>query len=1705
MFRRIWIRACLLVFVIGFGSSFRISNFACKVKENSIQVTWSAIVQSGVDLNKTLSHYVISWYDLDSVTSPQYEGEDSNGKSVRHRLSGKLNGSNYEDYGNIIDNIQENVDYRVLKNTRSSYVIKELRHVRYFNVALRVIPRNNVTVDDAKWMMTCMEETGEGVPPPPLNLTAQAMSKSRVKLEWKMPRNINSRFIPRYFVQHSPINRPDRRIVNTTSKGSIPRSYVTGLSSHYIYKFRVAAVNSKHTGVFSEWVQIPLDVKRVVMSLIVVRKSDQIKFEGSLNKILPLSYLGHEKINSTEIRNGNLKIYYNLDFDVNSNISSSKVKTSFEWKWVKELTSYTKRIKVYERNACREDDVKCHAKATCTNMHGTYKCKCPDEMIDTGITGYRFPGLQCKLNTGPPASVSVEVVTPNVVRINIRRPAKIEGNLLNYQVEGRSLSDLDEENILIDVNGKTFSMSEDVGDLIPNSVYEFRARAVTSVKEGAWSPWKRVTTVCYTFEMIFAFTLDEGIDDYQAIRNEAHEKINKYVATKTRPIRVVTVTHHNVTASNFIGDGSVRVQSVIHTKPPAARMDGNDVMLNLQNSLESLFRTGFDTKLGILDSQSVIVTDINECGTKREDCYGNRCINLPGTFTCRCPHGNIDVSADYTLLRGRKCLRFDAPTSFSVSLNDPRTILLSWKLPPDMRKKQLNFWFYVQWRRKGSSASLQSRKVVMDGKNFTSEDFVMTYKVRKLQMNVIYECRVASANNHDNGTFTTWKSVKTSNFIYVAKLNLTGIVYHGELSNSNHPRAVKTAGMVRKLMDRILVNHLQSYMATGKVDFIPGVEDRTFGIANLFFDSKSRVEPQQISHTFKHSTVFEDELRLDTAAIGITDFNECNTTWEDCSAHAQCVNEAPGYKCVCKADYIDRSEHNKLPPGRVCLTEAELTTTPVQTKPTRATFSTRSTPKPPPPLPGVKIYGDAIGPNQLRLTWKRLLPLSGGTEENLNYVFQYRIKGLVEWSKVTAEGFLSHLNIANLRRNILYQVRVAEQWKGKPQVHTSYSFPIQVRTTPKSFRLYLHLPTLAPPGLTSPTTPKQAENAKGIVSDYVQRIFTSDEVLLKHAAVRFGSVGEVGLQPHPGTGSIAFMMIYFTIRSTAVVRFLEKAYKSGEGKENLNWPIHLWKLEDVNECTSPEWNDCSLHADCRNTNGSYECSCKRGFLDGGMLYNFLRGRHCVSLEQTTRTSQGTLPNNIQTLTSTTRRSSTMTEILRSNKPPVLSTSTSRDLKPQTTKQVTVTSQSKQCPRGQRKVNSICRGALEFSGEVVVMEISGVNITHVDAKGESPAKRKIRTALNHVFTSSLGKKKFLDTRVDTLMVRNNLRVAFSLFLELPNNGLRVKRQLFSFDVNDLLKPGPAKTTKLTEIEKTINSRSLRADFKDYLDKLSPLGVVTPKPGSLNSVTFDPKSAVIRDIDECQSLAKMTDCDVKLADCDNSEGSFTCQCKEYTTDLKPERPGRICKRQCETNPCFNDANCLPLKEVGQPFCECTDEYQGEFCTAKKSEASNDNTLMISLLAVAGALFIVLLCLVATCCAHRRNKRIKLQKRNGESIYNHHTLPEEVQQQQPVQTIQPNPRRPYLAKTQVIKRHVIPDDVTHGEAPPHIPTRTTSLKPRPAPRHQSLTAVVRPHARLPYGATNARTASYENTVATSKRTTSQLSSKSSSSFDSDYEEEN
>ena len=67
---------------------------------------------------------------------------------------------------------------------------------------------------------------------------------------------------------------------------------------------------------------------------------------------------------------------------------------------------------------------------------------------------------------------------------------------------------------------------------------------------------------------------------------------------------------------------------------------------------------------------------------------------------------------------------------------------------------------------------------------------------------------------------------------------------------------------------------------------------------------------------------------------------------------------------------------------------------------------------------------------------------------------------------------------------------------------------------------------------------------------------------------------------------------YFVVRDVNILTFKRLSVSFME----QNW---CYFRIDIDECSSPETNDCDVNAKCENTGGSYECSCVEGYQGDG--------------------------------------------------------------------------------------------------------------------------------------------------------------------------------------------------------------------------------------------------------------------------------------------------------------------------------------------------------------------------------------------------------------------------------------------------------------------------------------------------------------------------
>lgn len=132
-----------------------------------------------------------------------------------------------------------------------------------------------------------------------------------------------------------------------------------------------------------------------------------------------------------------------------------------------------------------------------------------------------------------------------------------------------------------------------------------------------------------------------------------------------------------------------------------------------------------------------------------------------------------------------------------------------------------------------------------------------------------------------------------------------------------------------------------------------------------------------------------------------------------------------------------------------------------------------------------------------------------------------------------------------------------------------------------------------------------------------------------------------------------------------------------------------------------------------------------------------------------------------------------------------------------------------------------------------------------------------------------------------------------------------------------------------------------------------------------LTMAPLSQSVRDFDECQDMG-YNDCSPN-ARCDNTPGSYTCECLEGFEDMDSKLPGRTCLAKTENcEYCHGRGDCLE-KEEGKIFCRCLPMFIGRRCEI--------NGLVLAIaLPTAVAVVVMLLCGVAFCCRRCRRKSTK-----------------------------------------------------------------------------------------------------------------------------------
>ncbi|XP_055064180.2 uromodulin-like 1 isoform X1 [Misgurnus anguillicaudatus] len=361
-------------------------------------------------------------------------------------------------------------------------------------------------------------------------------------------------------------------------------------------------------------------------------------------------------------------------------------------------------------------------------------------------------------------------------------------------------------------------------------------------------------------------------------------------------------------------------------------------------------------------------------------------------------------------------------------------------------------------------------------------------------------------------------------------------------------------------------------------------------------------------------------------------------------------------------------------------------------------------------------------------------------------------------------------------------------------------------------------------------------------------------------------------------------------------------------------------VEDVDECAVPELNNCSNHTNCNNTEGSYVCICHHGYEDQNPTEP---GTVCMAPKVTTPAS--TTGNSPTTTSQHTTGPTTYTDTggTQSSDGPM-----STSFVDQSTQTNPSSQPSPTCDHIP-EITSISANNVTnstFNVTWTTNNQTGVKFHLVLLHGTTELNNLYITSLHWMFRDlmpgvlytvwvapiaceNMGNHTEVKVRTDgeTLSATARLtNVVYAQYMNDPNNEeykafcKNVIDEIFSSlpeDIRQLVVSGVV-TINIT----SLSNGSVIVNFSIVFQPNSNLSLYNVSSALMTSLqsshvyAVDNSSIHIEDLNEC--LLGMADCS-PWARCNNTYGSYTCDCWHGYEDLNPSRKGRSCAATFSTS--------------------------------------------------------------------------------------------------------------------------------------------------------------------------------------------------------------
>ncbi|KAL4228457.1 hypothetical protein ACF0H5_011504 [Mactra antiquata] len=130
--------------------------------------------------------------------------------------------------------------------------------------------------------------------------------------------------------------------------------------------------------------------------------------------------------------------------------------------------------------------------------------------------------------------------------------------------------------------------------------------------------------------------------------------------------------------------------------------------------------------------------------------------------------------------------------------------------------------------------------------------------------------------------------------------------------------------------------------------------------------------------------------------------------------------------------------------------------------------------------------------------------------------------------------------------------------------------------------------------------------------------------------------------------------------------------------------------------------------------------------------------------------------------------------------------------------------------------------------------------------------------------------------------------------------------------------------------------------------------------------------------CKDNNECIDADAvcKYGTCNNLPGSYNCTCQPgYSYNGNT----RACIDLCDSTPCLNGGTCVHGDKENQYFCKCDDLWAGTNCQDKNSQAEKLKVIAIAVGSSAGAVCLILVCLLLGMYRRHKNRFISYSSRS------------------------------------------------------------------------------------------------------------------------------